>query len=101
MGRRQTPFQFGIFLRVKQSKAPAIGEAIRLLREERGFSQSELARRSRVTQATVSRIELGSRRGDIETLSLLAAGLGLALWILVKRAEGIRLLVDAAANRFF
>jgi transcriptional regulator with XRE-family HTH domain len=71
------------------------------LREERGLSQSELAKRSRLTQATISRIESGSRRGDIETLALLAAGLGLALWILVKRAEGIRLMIEVAVSRFF
>ncbi len=86
---------------MKQSSAPAIGEAIKRLREERGLSQSELAKRSRLTQATISRIESGSRRGDIETLALLAAGLGLALWILVKRAEGIRLMIDVAVSRFF
>lgn len=85
---------------MKQSSAPAIGEAIRRLREQRGFSQSELAKRSRLTQATISRIESGSRRGDIETLALLAAGLGLALWILVKKAEGIRLVIDVAVSRF-
>jgi len=86
---------------MKQSSAPAIGEAIRRLREERGLSQSELAKRSRLTQATISRIESGSRRGDIETLAVLAAGLGLALWILVKKAEGIRLIIDVAASRSF
>jgi transcriptional regulator with XRE-family HTH domain len=86
---------------MKQASAPAIGEAIRYLREEQGLSQSELARRSRLTQATISRIESGSRRGDIETLALLAAGLGLALWILVKRAEGIRLMFHARASGLF
>ncbi len=74
---------------MKLPGAPAIGGAIRHLREEKGLSQLELARRSRVTQATVSRIESGTRRGDLETLALIAAGLGLALWVLVKRAEGI------------
>jgi transcriptional regulator with XRE-family HTH domain len=71
---------------------PAVGEAIRYLRQQRGLSQSELAHRARLTQATVSRIESGARRGDIETLALIAAALGLALWILIKRAEGTRVL---------
>lgn len=70
------------------------------MREQRGLSQSELAKRAGLTQATISRIESGSRRGDIETLALLAAGLGLALWLLVKRAEGIRLMIDVAVSRF-
>ena len=79
-----------------QSSAPAVGEAIKRLRHARGLSQSELARRSGLTQATVSRIESGTRRGDIETLALVAAGLGLALWLLIKRAEGIRLILYLA-----
>jgi transcriptional regulator with XRE-family HTH domain len=77
--------------------SPPIGDAIRHVREEMRLSQSELARRSRVSQATISRIESGRRKGDIETLALLAAGLGLALWILVKRAEGLRFLLGLAA----
>jgi transcriptional regulator with XRE-family HTH domain len=84
---------------MKQTTAPAIGEAIRLLREEKRLSQSELAKRSRLTQATVSRIESGARRGDIETLALIAAGLGLALWILVRRAEGMRTLFTVSGRR--
>ena len=84
---------------MKQTTAPAIGEAIRLLREEKRLSQSELAKRSRLTQATVSRIESGARRGDIETLALIAAGLGLALWILVRRAEGMRTLFTVGDRR--
>jgi len=76
---------------MKQATAPAVGEAIRRIREERRLSQAELADRARLTQATISRIESGARRGDIETLALIAAGLGLALWLLIKRAEGLRL----------
>lgn len=77
---------------MKQATAPAVGEAIRRIRVERRLSQAELADRARLTQATISRIESGARRGDIETLTLIAAGLGLALWLLIKRAEGLRLL---------
>ena len=76
---------------------PAVGEAIRQVRQQKRMSQSELAHRARLTQATVSRIESGARRGDIETLALIAAGLGLALWILIKRAEGIRMLIGTLA----
>jgi len=79
--------------------APAVGEAIRRLRQQKGMSQTELAQRARLTQATVSRIESGARRGDIETLTLIAAALGLALWILIRRAEGIRMLFGAVAPR--
>jgi len=71
---------------MKQAAAPAVGEAIRRIREERRLSQAELADRARLTQATISRIESGSRRGDIETLALIAAGLGFELCLRMKRA---------------
>jgi len=80
---------------MKQVSAPAVGEAIKRIRQEQRLSQAELADRARLTQATISRIESGARRGDIETLALIAAGLGLALWLLIKRAEGLRLLFVA------
>jgi transcriptional regulator with XRE-family HTH domain len=72
---------------------PAVGKAVRQLRQKRRMSQAELARRAGVTPATVSRIESGARGGDIETLALLAIGLGVALWVIFRRAEAIRTLV--------
>jgi transcriptional regulator with XRE-family HTH domain len=77
---------------MKQVSAPAVGEAIKRIRQEQRLSQAELADRARLTQATISRIESGARRGDIETLALIAAALGLALWLLIRRAEGLRML---------
>ena len=97
-----TACQLGILRRMKQAvapTAPAVGDAIRRMRQQKGMSQSELAQRARLTQATVSRIESGARRGDIETLTLIAAALGLALWILIRRAEGLRLLFGTVAPR--
>lgn len=85
--------------RTRTPTVPAVGQAIRALRQQKGMSQSELAERAHLTQATVSRIESGARRGDIETLALIAAGLGLALWILMRRAEGIRLLLTMSVRR--
>ena len=46
---------------------------VRELREQRGWSQSEVARRAGVRQATLSAIENGDTTGiDFETLKLLA-----------------------------
>ena len=49
---------------------------VRELREKRGWSQSELSRRSGVAQATISRIEARETGGvDFEVLELLADAL--------------------------
>ncbi|HEY7201855.1 MAG TPA: helix-turn-helix transcriptional regulator [Candidatus Dormibacteraeota bacterium] len=69
---------------------PAVGRAVREIREKKRLSQSELARRAGVTPATVSRIESGARGGDLETLVLIALGLGVALWVIFRRAEAFR-----------
>ena len=46
---------------------------VRELREQRGWSQSEVARRAGVRQATLSAIERGKTEGiDFETLERLA-----------------------------
>lgn len=82
---------------MREANAPAVGEAIRRIRREQRLSQAELAQRARLTQATISRIESGTRDGDLETLALIAAGLGLALWLLIKRAEAIRILFALSA----
>lgn len=49
------------------------------LRERRKLSQAELARRSGVSQATISRIEAGMTKGvDLATLERLADALGVS-----------------------
>ena len=49
---------------------------VRELRKKRGWSQSELSRRSGVAQATISRIEAQETGGvDFEVLELLADAL--------------------------
>ena len=54
-----------------------LGERIRIIRERRGWSQNELARRARVTQALISELESGKRK-DVtgRTLRRLAESLG-------------------------
>lgn len=54
----------------------SVARNLRQLREERGLSQSELARRSRVAKATLSGLELGHGNPTIETLWALAGALG-------------------------
>ena len=51
-----------------------VGIAIRKLRKKRGLSQSMLAEKAKLTQATLSKIERGKRPSD-QTLKSLSAAL--------------------------
>ncbi|MBB5961064.1 helix-turn-helix domain-containing protein [Planomonospora venezuelensis] len=57
----------------------AVGRRIRRLREERGISLSELARRAGVGKATLSGLENGTRNPTLETLWAVTAQLGVGL----------------------
>ncbi|MEV8630736.1 XRE family transcriptional regulator [Streptosporangium sp. NPDC051023] len=56
-----------------------VGTRIRRLREERGVSLSELARRAGVGKATLSGLENGTRNPTLETLWAVTAELGVPL----------------------
>lgn len=56
-----------------------VGSRIRRLREERGVSLSELARRAGVGKATLSGLENGTRNPTLETLWAVTAELGVPL----------------------
>ena len=53
-----------------------IGQAIRSLREEKGWSQERLALEASMTTSHVSRIERGERRLPTSRLDTLAVALG-------------------------
>jgi HTH-type transcriptional regulator / antitoxin HipB len=57
------------------------------LREAKGWSQAELARQSGVAQATISRIEAGTRRVDLDVLERLADSLGVNAVVLVRHTR--------------
>ena len=61
-----------------QRTSAVLGRAVRAAREERGWSQEELGRRSGLSRPTIARIERGD---DISTatLSKAAKALGLAI----------------------
>ncbi|MFF5210038.1 helix-turn-helix domain-containing protein [Streptosporangium sp. NPDC000396] len=61
------------------SSTSDIGRRIRSLREERGISLSELARRAGVGKATLSGLENGTRNPTLETLWAVTAQLGVPL----------------------
>ena len=60
---------------------------IRELRKKRGISQNELARRAGVKQSVISYIENGrTKHPRIDTLTAIAAVLGVSVDTLVKKA---------------
>lgn len=61
-----------------------LGIKVRKLREEAGYSQSELAEKVGVTQGFISHIELGIREPGLPTLRKIAAVLGVPVEYLVK-----------------
>lgn len=54
-----------------------LGEIIHFERDRRGWSQEELARRAKVSSASVSRIESGNRGGRGDTIMMITAALGI------------------------
>ena len=60
-----------------------LGRAVKLCRTSRGMRQSDLAKRARVSAATISLIETGDRDASLGTMSDIAAALGVPLEILV------------------
>ncbi|MEK7208598.1 MAG: UDP-N-acetylglucosamine 1-carboxyvinyltransferase [Patescibacteria group bacterium] len=53
----------------------SIGALIRDLREERGFSQSEFAKKLKTSQSAIARLEAGEQNLSTETLSKMSAAL--------------------------
>jgi transcriptional regulator with XRE-family HTH domain len=66
--------------------AADVGRRVRQLRERRGMSLSELARRAAVGKATLSGLETGARNPTLETLQALSAALDLPLTTLLSPA---------------
>jgi transcriptional regulator with XRE-family HTH domain len=66
---------------------PAIGMAIRELREQRGLTQEALASEAATTLSTLSLIERGRANPTWATVHDIAAALGVSISELAKRAE--------------
>ncbi|WP_219462184.1 helix-turn-helix domain-containing protein [Nonomuraea rhizosphaerae] len=56
-----------------------VGERVRLLRQARGVSLSELAKRAKIGKATLSGVETGTRNPTLETLWAITAQLGVPI----------------------
>ena len=66
---------------------PKIGPLLKLERRKAGFSQADVALKSGVTQATVSRLESGDLNFRIGTLESYVDALGKQLNLIAKDAE--------------
>ena len=84
----------------------SLGEKIKELREKRGMNQKQLAEASRITQATISRIEKGKvNQLKSEALKRLADALGSTVDYLVDRTDQLTpedvLKADETAKHLF
>lgn len=79
----------------------SVARNLRQLRDERGLSLSQLARRSGVAKATLSGLELGHGNPTIETLWALAGALGVPFGDLLADTEpsGIRVVAASESLR--
>ena len=66
---------------------PALGEAIRQLRNKRGLSQEDLAHAAGVTTGTVSTIERGNSNPTWGTVKSIAQALGVSVVELARLSE--------------
>jgi len=68
---------------------PALGEAVRQLRDKRGITQERLAQDAGLTTGTVSLIERGRSNPAWGTIKALADGLGISVADLATLASDI------------
>jgi transcriptional regulator with XRE-family HTH domain len=77
-----------------------LGDAIKELREAKGWNQSELADRAETTQAQISKIERGEAKGYGEQMLLSIAGaLGVRPYELFAKADGVELVAQQRLTR--
>ncbi|CAM3617193.1 HTH cro/C1-type domain-containing protein [Bordetella sputigena] len=66
--------------RTEDENAKRLGDRLRTLRGDRGFSTLELAARSGVSAGMISQIERGNSNPSIKTLQRLRSALGISVW---------------------
>lgn len=74
-------------MRRSERPQPALGEAVRQLREKRGATQETVARNAGITTATLSLIERGQANPTWDTLKKIADALGSSMGELGKLAD--------------
>ncbi len=76
-------------MRRSDQPQPALGKAIRQLREERGMTQEALAQEAGVTVGHMSMIERGHSNPTWATVKAITGALGVPMVELVERAENV------------
>lgn len=71
-----------------------IGAALAMLREERGWTQAQLAARVMHSRSTVANIETGACTPSLDMLADIAAPLGMRVWELLRFADRLRETID-------
>lgn len=61
-----------------------LAKNIKLLRQEKGWSQEQLAFESRTTSKCISDLELAKRNVKIDTISKIAKAFGVSTYTLIK-----------------
>jgi transcriptional regulator with XRE-family HTH domain len=74
-------------MRHSERPQPALGRAVRQLREKGGFSQTELAGRAGIADPTLSLIERGHANPTWATVRDVAAALNVSMGELAKLAD--------------
>jgi len=76
-------------MRRSDQPQPALGEAIRQLRQKRGLTQEDLAHKAGITTGTLSLIERGHANPTWATIKEIAAGLDVSLMRLSELSERV------------
>jgi transcriptional regulator with XRE-family HTH domain len=71
------------------SAQPALGEAVRTLRQKTGLSQDALAARAGLDPSSIARIEAGNMDPSWGSMRRIAGGLGIPLEDLAELAEDL------------
>lgn len=67
-----------------KSNYKKFGQLVKGWREDRGFTQEELAYRSKISVTYISKIENGQTNVSLDTICKIATGLGITLSELLK-----------------
>jgi len=84
---------------IADDPAPRIAERIRAEREQRGWSLEDLAQRSGVSRAMISKVERNEASPTATILGRLSGAFGLTLSTLVARSEGAAGRISRAAGQ--